>query len=118
MQKASLKKSKNGKPKDVNKGKVPPTEGTFLQHYLRSVVQVCIWHEATKASINHVDPQEYGWKPSDEGFIAIAMEDDIVSEILLTVCRCKSSNCATRSIMMDPEFNVIYIINYPTKNKH
>ena len=54
------KKNKNGKPKDVNMVKLPPTEAAFLQHYLRSVVQARIWHEATKALINHIDPQEYG----------------------------------------------------------
>ena len=91
------RKSKNGKPKDVNMGKLPPTEGVLLQHYLSSIVQARIWHEATKTCINHVDLQEYGWKPSDEGFIAIATEDDIVPELLLTVCVCKSSNCALRS---------------------
>ena len=97
MQKASKKKSKNGKPKDVNMSKLSPTKGAFLQHYLRSVVQAHISHEATKARINHVDPQDYGWKPSDEGFIATATEGDIVPELILTVCGCKSSNCATRS---------------------
>ena len=59
MQKVSQKKSKNGKQKDVNVGKLPPTEGVLLQQYLRSVVQARIWHEATKARINHLDPQEY-----------------------------------------------------------
>ena len=78
-------------------GKLPSTKEVFPQHYLRSVVQERIWHEAMKARINHVDPQEYGWKPSDEGFIAIETEGDIVPELLLAVCRCKSSNCATRS---------------------
>ena len=77
MQRVSQKKSKNGKPK----------EGAFLQHYLCSVVQARVWHETTKAHINHVDPQEYGWKHSDAGFIAIEMEDDI-SELLLTVRGC------------------------------
>ena len=77
--------------------KLPPTEAAFLQHYLRSVVQAHIWHEATKALINHIDPQEYGWKPSDEGFIATATEDNIVPELPLTVCRWKSSNCVARS---------------------
>ena len=47
MQKASQKKGKNEKPKDVNMNKVTPTEGVFFQHYLRSVVEACIWHEAT-----------------------------------------------------------------------
>ena len=78
-------------------GKLPPTEGEFFQNYLRSLVQAHTWHEATKARINLVDPQEYGWKPSDADFIAISMEDDIVPELLLTVCGCKSSNCATLS---------------------
>ena len=36
--------------------------------------------------MNHVDPQEYGWKPSDEDFTAIATEDDIVPKLPLTVC--------------------------------
>ena len=57
-------------------------------------MQARIWHEATKARINHVDPQEYG---SNKGFIAIATEDDIVPKVLLTVCGCKLSNCAKRS---------------------
>ena len=94
MQKVSQKKSKNGKPKDINIGKLPLTEGVFLQHYLRSVVQARILLEATKARINHVNPQEYG---SDEGFIAIATEGDIVPELLLTVFGCKLSKCAMRS---------------------
>ena len=42
MQKASQKKSKDGKPKDVNMAKLPPAEGVFLQHYLHSVVQACV----------------------------------------------------------------------------
>ena len=88
-------KKKNGKLKDLNMDKLPPTEGVFFQHYLRSVVQERISHDRTKACINHVDPEEYGWKPSDEGFIAIATEDGIVPELLLAVCGWKSSNCAT-----------------------
>ena len=48
MQKASQKKGKNEKPKDVNMYKLTPTEGLFFQHYLRSVVEACIWHEAMK----------------------------------------------------------------------
>ena len=95
MQKASQKESKNGKLKDVNMGKLLPTEGGSLQHYLRSVEQARIRDEAMKARINHVHPQEYGWKPLHEGFITIATEDDIVPELLLTVCGYKSSNCAT-----------------------
>ena len=95
-QKASQKKSRNGKPKDVNMRQLPSTEGVLLQHYLRSAVQTSIWHEATKACISHVDPQEYDWKPSDKGFIAITTEDDMIPELLLTVCGCTSSNCATR----------------------
>ena len=97
IKKALQKKSKNEKLKDVNMGKLPSTKEVFPQHYLRSLVQERIWHEAMKACINHVDPQEYGWKPSDEGFIAIETEDDIVPQLLLTICRCKSNNCATRS---------------------
>ena len=54
------KENKNVKAKDVNMGKLPPTEGAFPQHYMRSVVQARIWYETTKASINQVDPQEYG----------------------------------------------------------
>ena len=50
MQKASRKKSKNGKPKDVNMGKLLPTEGILLQHYLRSIVQVRIWYEVAKTT--------------------------------------------------------------------
>ena len=46
---------------------------------------------------HHVDTQEHGWKPSNEGFISIATEDDIVPELLLTVCGCKSYNCSNRS---------------------
>ena len=42
MQKASQKKGKNEKPKDVNMYKLTPTEGVFFQHYLRSVVEACI----------------------------------------------------------------------------
>ena len=53
------KKSKKGKLKDLNMGKLPPKEGVLLQHYLRSLVQARI-HEATNARMNHVDPQEYG----------------------------------------------------------
>ena len=45
MQKASQKKSKNGKPKDVNMGKLPPTEGLLLQQQLCQVVQAGMWHE-------------------------------------------------------------------------
>ena len=45
MQKASQKKSKNGKPKDVNMGKLPPTEGLLLQQQLCQVVQASMWHE-------------------------------------------------------------------------
>ena len=71
-----------------------PQKGHFFNV---ACVQARIWHEATKACINHADPQEYRWKPSDECFIAIATEDDIVPELLLTVCGCKSSNSATRS---------------------
>ena len=48
-----------------------------------------IWYEATKDRINHADPQEYGWKPSDEVFIVIATEDNIVLELLPTVRGCK-----------------------------
>ena len=81
MQKASQKKSKKGKLKDLNMGKLPPKEGVLLQHYLRSVVQARI-HEATNARMNHVDPQEYGWKPSDEGFIPITTEDNKVPKLL------------------------------------
>ena len=75
-------KKKNGKPKDLNMDKLPPTEGAFFQHYLRSVVQERISHDRTKARINHLDPEVYGWKPSDERFIAIATEDGIVPELL------------------------------------
>ena len=71
MEKASQKKKKSGKPKDVNMGKLPPTKGVLLQHYLHSVVQAHIWHEATKVRINHVDLQEYGWKPSDEALLRL-----------------------------------------------
>ena len=75
------KKSKKGKLKDLNMGKLPPKEGVLLQHYLRSVVQARI-HEARNARMNHVDPQEYGWKPSDEGFIPITTEDNKVPKLL------------------------------------
>ena len=76
--------------------KLLPTDGAFLLHYLRSVVQTRTWYEATKARINHVNPQEYGWKPLDEGFTAIAVENDIFPELLLIVCGCQSCNCVTR----------------------
>ena len=76
VQKFSQKKSTHGKPKVVNMDKLLPTDGAFLLHYLRSVVQTRTWYEATKARINHVNPREYGWKPLDEGFTAIAVEDD------------------------------------------
>ena len=46
---------------------------------------------------HHVNTQEHGWKPSNEDLISIATEDDIVPELLLTVCGCKSSNCSKRS---------------------
>ena len=46
-------------------------------------MQARIWHEATKAHINHLDLQEHGWKPSYEGFITITTEDDIVPELPL-----------------------------------
>ena len=55
MQKVLQKKSKNEKPKDVNMGKLPPTKGVLLKHYLRSVVQARILHEAMKPRINDVD---------------------------------------------------------------
>ena len=106
IQKASQRKSKNGKPKDINIGKLTPTEGVLLQDYLRLVVQARILHEATKARINHVDPQEYGWKPSDKGFIAIATED-IVPGLLLTVFGYNSSNCATRLGKMQLEWYLL-----------
>lgn len=70
--------------------KLLPTDGAFLLHYLRSAVQTRTWYETTKARINHVNPQGYSWKPLDEGFTAIAMEDDIFSELLLIVCGCQS----------------------------
>ena len=73
--------------------KLLPTDGAFLLHYLRSAVQTRTWYETTKARINHVNPQGYSWKPLDEGFTAISMEDDIFSELLLIVCGCQSCNC-------------------------
>ena len=93
VQKVSQKKSTHGKPKDVNMEKLLPTDGAFLLHYLRSAVQTRTWYETTKARINHVNPQGYSWKPLDEGFTAISMEDDIFSELLLIVCGCQSCNC-------------------------
>ena len=36
------RKVKNGKPKNVNMGNLAPTEGIFLQHYLRSVFIVLV----------------------------------------------------------------------------
>ena len=47
--------------------------------------------------MNHVDRQEYAWKPSEEDFTAIATEDGIVPKLPLTMCPCKSSNCAMQS---------------------
>ena len=82
-------------------GKLTPTEGVFLQHYLGSVVRGGIQYEETKTHINHVDPQLCRWKPSDkEAFIVTETEEDIVPELLLTTYECKSSNCAKRSMQV------------------
>ena len=80
MQKALQKKSKNRKAKDVTWESYFPQKGHFFNI---TCVRAPIWHEATSACINHVDSQEHGWKPSDEGFIAVGTEDDIVPELLL-----------------------------------
>ena len=65
MQKGWQKKSKNGKPKDVNMSKLLA---------FNSVNTYLAW--GNKGRINLVDSKEFGWKPSDEGFIAIATEDN------------------------------------------
>ena len=65
IQKGWQKKSKNVKPKDVNMGKLLA---------FNSVNTYLAW--GSKGRINLVDSKEYGWKPSDEGFIAIAIENN------------------------------------------
>ena len=64
-------------------------------------MQARIWHEATKARINQVDPQEYAWKPSDEGFIATATEDDIVPELLLLWMQVKQLHNAIVQVQLE-----------------
>ena len=63
-------------------GKLHPTKGVLLKHYLRPVVQARILHEAMKPRINDVDLYRDCYKRRHSSRATTG---------------CVSSNCATRS---------------------
>ena len=61
MQSGARKKEKQSrKANDVDMGKLPPTEGSFKQHFLRAMIQARVWYNATTALVNLLQPTEYG----------------------------------------------------------
>ena len=98
MQSGARKKEKQStKANDVDMGKLPPTEGSFKQHFLRAMIQARVWYNATTALVNLLQPTEYGWMYTDEGFQPVGTKDPVVPDDLLQICGCKSGNCATKA---------------------
>ena len=93
MQSGARKKEKQSrKANDVDMGKLPPTEGSFKQHF-----QARVWCNATTALVNLLQPTEYGWMYTDEGYQPVGTKDPVVPDDLLQICGCKSGNCATKA---------------------
>ena len=80
------------KANDVDMGKLPPTEGSFKQHF-----QVRVWYNATTALVNLLQPTEYGWMYTDEGNQLVGTKDPVVPDDMLQICSCKSGNYATKA---------------------
>lgn len=76
--------------------KLPPTLGSFMNHFLRAYFQLNIWNSASMSIIPDFNPEEYGWYIDDNErcYMANTTSDDITPKSIIELISCKG-NCST-----------------------
>ena len=78
----------------VDPNKLPPTSDAVHQHNRRVYLQTMVWR-----ALDHtpLDPEQWGWKFSDQGYIPVQSTRDCAPSYLLNFicCKCKAG-CGSR----------------------
>ena len=76
--------------------KLPPSSAAFAQHVLRAHFQAAIWYGADTSHQLVMDPGEYGWALSNNGYSPISFKTNVAPNavIEMTSCNCKQQ-CKT-----------------------
>ena len=85
--------------------KLPPTESAIRKKVIRSHYVANIWFQAEKSHMDYLNPIEYGWESTDDGFLTPELTDypavpNVIVEMSLRHCKtpCITNRCVCKKV--------------------
>ena len=85
--------------------KLPPTESAIRKKVIRSHYVANIWFQAEKSHMDYLNPIEYGWERTDDGFLTAELTDlppapNVIVEMRLCHCKtpCNTNRCVCKKV--------------------